>query len=131
MGTFLATVRVAGCASGVVLALTLTLLWAYGIPAQDRERPPFNPVITSLFPSSGAPGTVVDALIRGTDLAGGTVRVSGIGVRVLDASVQDPTTHFLRLYIDPDAAPGPRMLTITVTRRGMTKVVSTTFSVLR
>lgn len=112
-----------------VLALALTLLAGCGATAEDGEGLPFNPVITSLSPSSGAPGAVVDAVLRGRDLAGGTIHVSGIGVRALDASVQDPTTHLLRLYIAPDAPPGPRTLTITVTSRGMTRVVSTTFSV--
>jgi hypothetical protein len=72
---------------------------------------------------------VVDAVLRGGDLAGGTIHISGIGVKALDASTHDPTTHLLRIYIDPDAPPGPRTLTITVTSGGMTRVVSTTFSV--
>lgn len=108
-----------------VLAVMLTLLWVFWSSAQDP--PPFNPVITSLSPASGARGTMTDAVLRGRDLSGGTIYISGIGVKVLDASVQDPTTHFLRLYIDPDVPPGPRTLTITVTFGGMTKIASTTF----
>ena len=69
-------------------------------------------------------------MLRGGDLAGGTIYISGIGVKALDASTHDPTTHLLRIYIDPDAPPGPRTLTITVvTFQGMTRVASTTFSV--
>ncbi|MBI3031509.1 MAG: hypothetical protein HYY64_18570 [Candidatus Rokubacteria bacterium] len=71
----------------------------------------------------------MDAVLRGWDLTGGTIHISGPGVRALDASVQDPTTHLLRIYIDLDAPPGPRMLTITVTSGAMTRMVSTTFSV--
>lgn len=120
--------RTVSIAAGV-LALTLALLWGFGSAAEE-QRLPFNPVITSLSPSSGAPGTMVDAVLRGRDLAGGTIYISGPGVRALDASVQDPTTHLLRIYIDPDAPPGPRTLTITVvTSQGMTRVASTTFSV--
>ncbi len=118
--------RAASTAAGV-LALALALLVAHGVPAQEPPWLPFNPVITSLSPSSGAPGTVVNAVLRGRDLAGCTIHISGIGVRVLDASVQDPATHLLRLYIDPDAPPGPRTLTLTVTSGGMTRVASTTF----
>ncbi|MBI4588032.1 MAG: hypothetical protein HY725_04295 [Candidatus Rokubacteria bacterium] len=113
----------------LLVVVVLALLGGTGAAAQERQRPPFNPVITSLSPSSGAPGAVVDAVLRGMDLAGGTIHISGIGVRVLDVSVQDPTTHFLRLYIDPGAPPGPRMLTITVTSQGITKVAATIFSV--
>lgn len=108
-----------------VLAVMLALLWVFWSSAEDSQ--PFNPVITSLSPASGAPGDMMDAVLRGRDLSGGTIHVTGIGVKVLDASIQDPTTHFLRLYIDPDAPPGPRTLTITVTFRGMTKIASTTF----
>jgi hypothetical protein len=108
-----------------VLAVILTLLGVFWSSAQDSQ--PFNPVITSLSPASGARGTMMDAVLRGRDLSGGTIHISGIGVKVLDASVQDPATHFLRLYIDPDAQPGPRTLTIVVTFGRMTKIASTTF----
>jgi hypothetical protein len=122
-----AMARTVSIASGI-LTLTLALLWGFGSAAEE-QRLPFNPVITSLSPSSGAPGAVVDAMLRGRDLAGGTIHISGPGVRALDASIQDPTTHLLRIYIDPDAPPGPRTLTITVTFGAMTRVASTTFSV--
>jgi len=120
-------VRTFSIAAGV-LALALALLWGFGSAAEE-QRLPFNPVITSLSPSSGAPGTVVDAVLRGRDLAGGTIYISGPGVRALDASVQDPTTHLLRIYIDPDAPPGPRALTITVISGAMTRMAFTTFTV--
>ena len=109
----------------LIAVVMFPLLWAFWSSAQDP--PPFNPVITSLSPASGARGTMVDAVLRGRDLSGGTIHISGIGVKVLDASIQDPTTHFLRLYIDPDAPPGLHTLTITVTFGGMTKIASTTF----
>jgi hypothetical protein len=120
--------RSAAIVSGI-LVLTPALLFGPGSAAEEPQPPPFNPVITSLFPSTGAPGTVVDAVLLGRDLAGGTIHIGGPGVRALDVSVQDPTMHLLRIYIDPDATPGTRTLTITVTFRGMTKVASTTFSI--
>jgi hypothetical protein len=110
-----------------LLAGMLALLPGPGGLAEERPPGPPNPVITGLSPSSGASGTVVNAVLRGHDLAGGTVQILGPGVRVLDASVHDPSTHLLRIFIDPDAPPGPRTLTIVVTARGMTGMASTTF----
>jgi hypothetical protein len=76
------------------------------------------PALTSMRPSSGAPGKTVYARLEGANLVNGptTVQVSGAGVTVAKVNVDEPGTPTkltARLVISPTAMLGPRDVTVT------------------
>jgi hypothetical protein len=82
-----------------------------------------SPTLTSIRPSSGAPGKTVHVRMSGTNLVPGstTVQVSGTGVTVEKMNTDgagSPTSLTAKLTIDPSAAPGPRDMTVTTLTGG-------------
>ncbi|MFK8015830.1 MAG: Ig-like domain-containing protein [Gammaproteobacteria bacterium] len=72
------------------------------------------PVVTSVSPSAGVPGGVVDAAIFGTGLLNVTdVSIDGSGVTLIDQGTGDATRRDIQLIIDAGAAFGPRTISIT------------------
>jgi WD40 repeat protein len=83
---------------------------------------PNPPVISSISPfggavvaTAGAPGTSLQALIRGTDLIGSSVSITGPGVAVsiLPGSQPSNTIFAVAITIEPGALLGQRILAVT------------------
>jgi trimeric autotransporter adhesin len=72
------------------------------------------PAITAITPNSGAQGTIVPAVIAGSNLLGTTsVNVSGAGVTVSISSGGTGASLPVSFTIAADAVPGPRNVTVT------------------
>jgi hypothetical protein len=86
-----------------------------------------TPVLNSITPSSGAPGTSVNVTLTGANLTGATaVNVSGSGITVSKLTVVSSTSVTVTLTIAGAATPGAG--TVTVTTPGGTSG-SVTFTV--
>jgi hypothetical protein len=128
-----ARVTVAAAADIGVRSITVTTP-AGTSSAQSLTINPTTPVITGATPSSALPGSTIDVTFRGTGFVPGatTVSVSGGGVTVLNVSIAsavdqigarpdasgtmvagNATTVIARLAIDPNAALGPRTVTVS------------------
>ena len=88
------------------------------------------PVLTSINPSSGNQGTVVNATLTGTGfVSGSTVQVSGSGVAASSVVVVNATTITATLTVDGGAALGARNVTVTNPAPGGGVSGSQTFTV--
>jgi len=83
----------------------------YDISVEDLA---VAPTITGVSPSKLAPGEPSYTWVSGTDFADGLVpTLSGAGVGVESIDFVDSTEFGMSLTVSPDAAPGPRDLTVT------------------
>jgi len=113
--TLTATLKVGGYYTGT-FAVSVTTPGGHSNNAGLTITPPAQvPTLTSISPSSGAQGTVVGALIAGTNFTTGTtsVNVSGTGVSVSNVNVTSPTQMTATLTIAADAPTGSRDVTVT------------------
>ena len=108
--------------------------------ALDLDNPP--PALTSIDPASGLTGTTVTTTLTGSGFLGGTsetqsagcrfngttVGISGTGVSVAAANVTSNTEIAATLVVAPNAAPGPRDVTV-ITDGGTTAAVQFTVTV--
>jgi hypothetical protein len=82
------------------------------LPVVTQEPAP--PTITEILPSNGTQGTTVNAILRGTELAGATeVNFSGTGVLAIVDDSNSSTQIFISITIDADSEPGPRTVSVT------------------
>lgn len=72
-----------------------------------------NPVITSVFPSSGLPGDSLTVTIRGLNFQPGAAVSFGDGVGVSSVTFVDSTTLIANITIDPGATSRERTVTVT------------------
>jgi hypothetical protein len=73
-----------------------------------------KPVLNSITPNSGAPGTSVNVTLPGTNLTGATaVNVSGSGITVSKLTVVSSTSVTATLTIAGTATPGAGAVTVT------------------
>ena len=76
---------------------------------------PGTPTLTSVSPNQGLRGTTVAVTLTGTNFVVGatTVTVSGGGVTVTTVVVGSSTSLTANFVLDPAAAAGPRIVTVT------------------
>ena len=76
---------------------------------------PGTPTLTSVAPNQGIRGTTVAVTLTGTNFVVGatTVNVGGGGVTVNNVVVGSSTSLTANFVLDPAAAVGPRMVTVT------------------
>jgi hypothetical protein len=85
--------------------------------AFNQLLPGPRPIVVSVTPNAASPGQTVMAAISGqnTYFNGGTPQViAGPGITVSNISVTSATTLTAQLSVAPDAATGPRSITVAV-----------------
>src|SRR5436190_91673 len=117
------------------LSVALAILTAAGVCAEIKSKPHAQPEpkISSIYPAGGQRGTVFEAELRGSDLAGAH-RVmfvgSGIEARILGIDAEPPVPGEtakkdrvrLQVTLGPDAAPGRHEFRV-VTPRGVSGAI--------
>jgi hypothetical protein len=115
-GTAISLPVIVSVAPGASLGLhTVTVTTPVGTsPAFSGFTVASLPSITAISPNTGAQGTTLGATITGTDLLGASgVKFSGSGVAATIGSGGTATSLPLTVTIDPQAALGPRTVTVT------------------
>src|SRR5262249_25844668 len=76
-----------------------------------------RPIVASVYPNVASPGQTVNVTFNGqnTYFSGGMPQVlAGSGITVGNISVSSATTMTAQFFIAPDAAMGPRSITVTI-----------------
>lgn len=95
---------------------TPTAIWASGVNQVNITLPPLTPVVTSVAPTSGYAGTVVQLSVSGENshfVQGQSSVTLGSGITAADITVQSSTALTAELTIAANAAPGARTLVVT------------------
>ena len=100
--------------SGASFAMTAN--FADGTTASATVTLPVVPTISSVAPSSGAPGASLTVTVTGTNFQAGASASFGAGITVSSTTVVSATQLSVALAIAPTAALGPRDVTVTIRR---------------
>jgi hypothetical protein len=92
---------------------TLTANFADGTTASATVTVPVVPTISSVSPSSGAPGASLTVTLMGTNFQAGASASFGAGVTVTSTTVVSSSQLSVGLAIAAAAALGPRDVTVT------------------
>src|SRR5947208_541182 len=92
---------------------TLTANFADGTTASATVTVPVIPAITSVTPSTGAPGTSPTVTVAGTNFQAGATATFGAGITVSSTTVVSATQLTVALTIGSTATLGPRDVVVT------------------
>src|SRR3989442_1629894 len=92
---------------------TLTANFADGTTASATVTVPVIPTITSVTPSTGAPGTSPTVTVAGTSFQAGATATFGAGITVGSTTVVSATQLTVALTIGSTATLGPRDVVVT------------------
>src|SRR5947208_13872615 len=92
---------------------TLTANFADGTTASATVTVPVIPTITSVTPSTGAPGTSPTVTVAGTSFQAGATAAFGAGITVSSTTVVSATQLTVALTIGSTATQGPRDVVVT------------------
>src|SRR5258708_16315381 len=117
------------------LSVALAILTAAGVCAEIKSKPHAQPEpkLSSIYPACGKRGTVFEAELRGSDLAGAhrvMLEGSGIEARILGIDAEPPVPDEtakkdrvrLQVTLGADAAPGRHEFRV-VTPRGISGAI--------
>jgi hypothetical protein len=93
--------------------LTLTVTFTDDTTATASATVPVVPTVTGVAPGQGAQGTAPAVTVSGTSFQSGATVGAGAGVTVSGVTVVSATQLQATLTIAPDAAVGPRDVTVT------------------